>query len=140
MFDLVGKNGFDRISFKTIETCGSGHDGDVYKCELSIVAGCLGVEFDSLYVTVGEIKSFFESLSGDLDRSHEDGRFINEDLNFHLAFNDFGHVSVHGEFDQNNGDGYLCRFGFESDITCVEQVKSDLDRCIKNDDYFINDL
>ena len=140
MFSLVGKNGIDHISFKTIENCGSGHDGDVYKCELSIVAGCLRVEFDSLYVTVGEIKSFFVSINGDLERSLDEGCFINEDLNFRLTFNKFGHVLVNGEFDQNNGDGYLCRFGFESDITCVEQVKCDLYCCIKNNDYFVNDL
>ncbi len=133
MFSLAGKNGSDHISIKTVGNSGSGHDGAVYKCELSIVAGCLGVEFKELYVAEGEIESFLESLEVTGNQLIEKGSFTNEDLFFTLTSNKYGHVLVEGVFDQNNGDGYMCRFGFESDITCVEQVKRELERRYEQD-------
>ncbi len=139
MFSLYGKNGTDVIMIKPIDSCGYGHDGTVYKCELVIVAGCLGVNCSELYVYEGEIERFAKSLIINNNELIGKGVFSNEDLNFTVTPEHFGHMNVEGVFNQNNGDAYMCRFGFQSDITCIDILKRKLSKCIQNSDYFLND-
>lgn len=126
MFTLFGKNGKNCISIEFNDFCGYGHEGNVYKCNLKIVADCLGVNCDEFYVTEGEIKSFDKSLNIVGNRLITTGVFANEDLNFTVTSTKNGHTLVEGIFNQNNGKNYNCNFGFESDITCVEIVKSEI--------------
>lgn len=59
------------------------------------------------------------------------GIFTNEDLNFTVTPTKYGHMLVEGTFKQNNGKDYMCKFGFESDITCVESAKSEIIKFFK---------
>ena len=135
MLSLYGKNGTDVISIKPVNSCGYGHEGTVYKCELVIVAGCLGVDCKELYISEGEIRRFADSIIINKNELIGIGVFSNEDLTFSVMPEKYGHMLVEGVFNQNNGDTYMCRFGFQSDITCVETVKRKLNKCIQNGDF-----